>query len=549
MTSILAFSWFIVLRRLEMYELSYYIASTIGLFLFASFIVKEHFLLSRLILISALNLSVLVTASYIGQAGSVEFILLFTFGLPFLMFSFLREKKWVFIFGAIPLLGWMGLFFSDFKLFSSTELDPVFAHEVIYPFSVASTFVLVGFEIIYFACMISRYNVSVHNKRREAEQASTAKTRFLSTMSHEIRTPLNAIIGISHILELGKPREDQKENVKALNYSAKLLMELLNNVLDYSKIDAQKLQLDPVPTNLNKELFQLQKIHQAACENKGIKLVVDIDEDIPMIWLDEVRFTQVINNLLTNAIKFTDQGEVLVKLKTTEITEDTVDVRVEVLDTGIGIAEDKLDAVFEAFRQETNSTQRLYGGTGLGLSIVQKIVEQMGSEVKVDSKLGEGTKFYFDLQLDRVKDAEQADDIGVEQFNLQGVNVLLVEDNPINEMVGRQILENAGISVESAEDGEIAVSMAQKKQYDIILMDIQMPIMDGYQASIAIREFDQSTPIIALSASVLMEVKDQIYDCGMNGFVHKPFNPDRLFEEIHNLLKAKKDTVIQDSGS
>ena len=405
--SVLACVWFIVARRLELFELSYYIAGTIALFLFASTIVVRRFLLSRLVLVSTLNLSVMVTASYIGQAGSVEFIFLFTFGLPFLMFSFLTERLWVAIYAAVPVLGWLALYHTGFSLFSSFQLNPTYAKEVIYPISVSSTFILVAFEILYFAFMISRYNKSVHVKRIEAEQASTAKTKFLSTMSHEIRTPLNAIIGISHILEVGNPREDQKENVRALNYSAKLLMELLNNVLDFSKIDAQKLQLDPVPTNLNKELLQLQKIHQATCENKGIDLVLDIEEEIPLLWLDEVRFTQVINNLLTNAIKFTDEGEVQVCLKTTQITDEAVELRVEVKDTGIGIAEEKLDAVFEAFRQESNSTQRLYGGTGLGLSIVQKIVEQMGSEVKVQSKLGEGTCFSFDLTLDRVMDSEQ----------------------------------------------------------------------------------------------------------------------------------------------
>lgn len=537
LTSILSFAWFFLSRNLGQIELSIWIGVSAVVFALIPLLLKYQYTsAARITYVMMLNISVTVTASYVGQPGNVEFVLMFAMGLPFLLFSFRRERLLMILFALLPLVEWALLFFSDFNLITSSKMDPAVASTMIYPFSLMSTFILVGFQTAYFSAMNAGYYNRVHDRRIEAEEASTAKSRFLSTMSHEIRTPLNAIIGLSHILQNSNPREDQKDNVEALNYSGKLLLQLLDNVLDFSKMEAGELELDSIPTDLNFAFRQLHKVHEPNCLRKGIDIEVSIDDNIPMVWLDVTRFNQVLNNLINNAIKFTEKGGVKVRLLKEEEGDSEVSICVEVSDSGKGIAEDKKDDIFEAFKQEDSSTQRVYGGTGLGLSIVKKIIEQMGSEVELDSELGKGSTFRFRLKLNRVTGQEIESLKKNRVHNLDGVRVLLVEDNVINEMVGRQILEKEGMIVDSAANGSIAVDMVRSNTYDIVLMDIQMPVMDGYEASRLIREFDKDIPVMALSASVFMEAKDQIYNSGMNGFIFKPFNPDNLFEEIEGVV-------------
>ena len=548
-TFFLSFGWYLLSNSLGQTELSKWILGSSFMFLMVYVLMlKNWFTLARIVYMLALNTGVVITASYIGQPGNVEFILLFGLGLPFLMFSFRTERVLMVLFALLPVVAWSLLFASDFNFVTESKMDPELASQRIYPFSLASTFLLVGFQTCYFAYLNAGYYSRVHGKRKEAEETSSAKSRFLSTMSHEIRTPLNAIIGLSHILRDNDPREDQKENVDALNYSGKLLLQLLNNVLDYSKMEANEFKLDPIPTDLNLALRQLNKIHEPNCIKKSIYLSVEIDEDIPMVWLDIVRFNQVLNNLINNAIKFTERGGVTVRLRSLGQEDGEVCLSVAVMDTGIGIAPDKQQNVFEAFKQEEDSTQRLYGGTGLGLSIVKEIIEKMGSTIELRSEVGRGSTFQFELQLKLVNDSEIARFEQKASHDLTGIRALLVEDNAINEMVGRQILEKEGVIVDSAVNGQVALDMAKANTYDIILMDIQMPVMDGYEASRQIRKFDKEIPILALSASVFMEVKDKIYSAGMNGFVFKPFDPNNLFDRIATSVKTQTRRNILDTA-
>lgn len=532
-TAILSFGWFLLCRYFGLSDLSLLVLfSSLSFLLVLPALQLERFTLARLIYMIALNFEVTVTASYIGQPGNVEFILLFAMGLPFLMYSFRKERALVLIFSAVPMIEWVTLFITDFNMVTSSKIDPELAANVFYPFSLITTFLLVGFQISYFAFLNAGYYSRIHNKRIEAEEASTAKSRFLSTMSHEIRTPLNAIIGLSHILRDNDPRDDQRDNVDALNYSGKLLLQLLNNVLDYSKMEAKEFKLDPISSDLNIAFRQLKKIHEPNCIKKGITLDIEIDDEFPQVWLDVVRFNQVLNNLISNAIKFTEKGGVTVRLKELSECEENIELSVEVSDTGKGISKDKQETIFEAFKQEDNTTQRVFGGTGLGLSIVKQIIEEMGSTVKLESVPGVGSTFSFQLTIKRVVETEVEEMEKKVGHDLEGLRVLLVEDNAINELVGRQILEKEGVIVDSAADGKIAVEKAKEFSYDIILMDIQMPVMDGYEASRLIRKFDPDIPILALSASVFMEVKDRIFSSGMNGFVFKPFDPSNLFDRI-----------------
>jgi CheY-like chemotaxis protein/anti-sigma regulatory factor (Ser/Thr protein kinase) len=265
---------------------------------------------------------------------------------------------------------------------------------------------------------------------------------------------------------------------------------------------------------------------------------LSIDKDIPIVWLDIVRFNQVINNLVTNAIKFTDKGSVTLRIKKEAINDGNVKILTEIIDTGIGIPKDKQESIWEAFTQASSTTNRLYGGTGLGLPIVKSIVESMGSDVKIDSEPGKGSRFYFEVVLKIASENDLKENNFKQTYNFKGRKVLLVEDNQINIMVCKQILEKAELTVEVAYDGLEAVNMVKANQYDIVIMDIQMPVMNGYASSIEIRKFNSKTPIIALSASVFMEVKNRIYESGMNGFIFKPFDPEDLLQQIEEIINT-----------
>lgn len=537
-TAVLAAGWFWIAREMDMPKLGNYIGSAVILFVLSAIISKKGSLsIARLIYMTALNLSVAITASFVGRAGSVEFVLMFALALPFIMFSFRREKHMVVIFTGFSAILWLLLYITDFHLFNSIHMDQELAGTVIYPFSITSTILLVTFQMIYFSFLNARYYAEIHAKKEEALEASRAKSRFLSTMSHEIRTPLNAIIGLSHILGDNDPKPDQEQNIEALNYSGKILLNLLNNVLDFSKMESTVIDLDPIPTDISAAVKQIKKIHEGSCLRKGISMVVDIDPDLPIIWLDIVRFNQVINNLVSNAIKFTDKGSVTLRIKKQESGDNELRLRTEIIDTGIGIPKDQHEKIWEAFSQASVSTNRLYGGTGLGLPIVKSIVEAMGGEMKIDSQSGKGSVFYFEVDLKLASDQElQKTSVKVVR-NFKKEKVLLVEDNQINVMVGKQILEKANLNVSVANDGLEAVNKVKENIFAVVLMDIQMPIMDGFTAAREIRKFNEELPILALSASVFMEVKDKIHRSGMDGFIFKPFEPEDLLDQVENAIE------------
>ena len=540
LTTIISTIWFFIANSLDMGDLSTYIGATIPFFVISALLSKKGKLtLARFIYLIAFNLSVTLTASFIGKAGSVEFILMFALALPFVTFSFRRERLYIVLFSGLSMLLWFLLYYTDFNLFTSTHMDTVLAGKYVYPISIGTTILLVTYQLIYFSYINAQYYSSIHNQREEAIEESNAKSRFLSMMSHEIRTPLNAITGLSHILGDSNPRKDQEQNIEALNYSGKILLNLLNNVLDFSKMESTTITLDPIPTNIMLAVKQIKKIHEPSCLRKGITLELEIDDDLPIVQLDIVRFNQVINNLVSNAIKFTDEGSVTLKIKKLQETKDTVLLYTEIKDTGIGIEEDQHDKVWQAFTQASTSTNRLYGGTGLGLPIVKSIVEAMGSQVKIASEPGVGSSFNFDLSLNLASSDELLEANLKKVHNLKGKRILLVEDNQINVMVGRQILEKANLVVEVAYDGQEAVNKVRENNYDAVLMDIQMPIMDGYTASKEIRKFNTVTPILALSASVFMEVKSKILESGMNGFIFKPFEPEDLLDKIEDAMQNK----------
>tara|TARA_B100000809_G_scaffold222634_1_gene231744 strand:- start:402 stop:2090 length:1689 start_codon:yes stop_codon:yes gene_type:complete len=529
---------FVLAIFLEIYNLSIYLLVTSVLFLTSTILSKKGFpKIARIIFLLLFNLIIAFVSSYLGKEASVEFLLIFAIGLPFVFFSFNREKIEISIFCLLPFLLWLLLFLTNFNFFVDIELkNATKTRNIVYYISIIFTLLLVALQLIYYSYINARVNRSEHSKKQEAIDTSNAKSQFLSTMSHEIRTPLNAVIGLSHILNDNEPRKDQEENIEALNYSGKILLNLLNNVLDFSKIQSTTIQLDNTPIDIYRAIKQIKKVHEASCLQKGIIMNLEIDANIPIVWLDIVRFNQVINNLVTNAIKFTEKGSVTLRIKKINQTKDVLGLLTEIIDTGIGIPQDKQNLIWEAFKQASSTTNRLYGGTGLGLPIVKSIIEAMDSQVKVDSDVNKGSRFYFKINLKLASSQELYKTTQKKEHNFNGKKVLLVEDNEINVLVVKQILEKANLKTEVVNNGLSAVKMVKENDYDIVLMDIQMPIMDGYTSTIEIRKFNTTLPIFALSASIFLEVKDRIKESGMNGFIYKPFEPEDLLNKIEDAI-------------
>ena len=538
-TTIISTLWFFLAQSLNLDELSLYIGATVPFFIFSAVVSKVgNLTLARFVYLIAFNFSVAITSSFIGKAGSVEFILLFAMGLPFVFFSFRREQPYIAIFPVLSMLLWGLLYFTDFNLFTNIKMDEWLAGTYIYPVSIFTTTILVTYQLVFFSLINARFYSNIQDEREDAIEASNAKSQFLSMMSHEIRTPMNAIIGLSHILGDSNPRPDQEENIEALNYSGKILLNLLNNVLDYSKMETRGIALDPIPTDIKAAIKQIKKIHEPGCLSKGITFNLEVDEKLPTLWLDIVRFNQVINNLVSNAIKFTKKGSVTLKITRQEYSNGTVRMRTEIIDTGIGITKEQQEKIWQPFAQASISTNRLYGGTGLGLPIVKSVVEAMESTVHIESEYDMGSRFYFDLEVKAISNGQLKQGTDKKERNLKGRRILLVEDNKINVMVGKQILEKANLVVDVAYDGLMAVNMVKKNDYCAVLMDIQMPIMDGYTAAMEIRKFNIALPILALSASVFIEVKSKIEQSGMNGFIFKPFDPEDLYNRIEEVMEV-----------
>ncbi|MEO1438407.1 MAG: response regulator [Bacteroidota bacterium] len=368
-----------------------------------------------------------------------------------------------------------------------------------------------------------------------------AKAEFLSAMSHELRTPMNAVVGLTNYLMRQDPRPDQVEMLNTLEFSANNLLSLINDILDFSKIEAGKIDLEEVDFNLHDLIKGVSSSLGTKADDKGIALNYHYDQKLPN-WVkgDPTRLSQILNNLVGNALKFTNaKGNVDLNVRLLEDVKGKHQIYFEVVDTGIGIPQDKLDSIFENFTQAASFTTRKYGGTGLGLSITKKLLEIQDSAIQVKSKEGEGSTFYFTLSLGTSeKNNVSKSSVNlrkVEEQKLDGYKVLLVEDNKINQVVAKKFLSMWKMEIDVAENGLIAVEAVQKKKFDIILMDLQMPEMDGFEATRMIRSLGgayEDLPILALTASAVLEIKSKAFEVGMNDYIMKPFDPDQLFRKI-----------------
>ncbi|HLK30418.1 MAG TPA: response regulator, partial [Puia sp.] len=376
----------------------------------------------------------------------------------------------------------------------------------------------------------------------QAQQGLNAKTEFLSTMSHEIRTPLNAVIGMTHLLNTGNPREDQKQHIDVLYFSATNLLSIVNNILDYTKIEEGKIVFENIPMDITSIARNIVAGLNTNAEEKGIQLKLLMDGRLnKKIIGDPTRTSQVINNLVHNAVKFTEKGSVQLSIHVESFNPSSVTLMVKVEDTGIGIKHDKQLIIFDRFTQADSSTSRSYGGTGLGLAITKRILELQGVQLQLHSEPGKGSVFYFTQTFPvSAEDAIQKKtnlEIDKTPELLQGLSILLVEDNPLNVLVAQTILEGQGANIDVATNGQEALDKFDTKKHKLILMDLHMPVLDGYKATEELRKKGETLPIIALTASAPKEVESEAYASGLNDIVVKPFNPDDLYRTILHYVK------------
>ena len=374
-----------------------------------------------------------------------------------------------------------------------------------------------------------------------AEHSAKAKSNFLSVMSHEIRSPLNAIIGFIHLLSSEEYLPDQEEYIRAISVSSANLLSLINDILDFSRIDEGRIEFNSTRIALRELVEKIKLSNSFAANDRGNELTVEYGADLPgFVQCDEVRLSQILNNLVSNAVKFTHRGKVTIEVTKQGETANRETIRFVVKDTGIGIAPQSQGRIFERFTQANSDIDRRYGGSGLGLAIVKKLLQLQGSDIYVESELGKGSIFSFSLDMGKdIVAPPSTEPISEEvQADLTGVRILLVEDMPFNQLMATAMLKQWNAVVDLADNGQIAVDLCQQHKYDLVLMDLQMPVMDGISAVKAIRCFDSHIPVIALTASASVEMQDEIRRSGFHEYIAKPFTPSNLYMKIKKCLMA-----------
>ncbi|SEN36182.1 Signal transduction histidine kinase [Niastella yeongjuensis] len=528
-------SWFVTIR-LE------YLTLTLGVALFSRYFQSvypkdaKRFIVNAVVYICLFySLVILVMPPRIFTKGIMPFLGVMFFYIAFALFICIRAVKFKRV-GAVFALMSCGVMLLVFLIINLNYFQVVGTEKWI---------VFIGYVLFFFLqslVLSHRFAYTLRKAADEAQQGLKTKTEFLSTMSHEIRTPLNVVIGMAHLLLRNTPRRDQEKNLNVLLFSANNLLSIVNDILDYNKIEAGKINFEMIPMDIASIAQHITGGLSSKAVEKNIILNTVIDSRIThKIIGDPTRTSQVIFNLVHNAIKFTEQGSVQLSILAEKITDDKITLTIEVTDTGIGIEPEKQQLIFDRFTQADSSTSRSYGGTGLGLAITKRILELQDVVLNLRSEPGKGSVFYFSqnfaLSNEPVATGEEYKKDLVSDKQLQGVHILVVEDNPFNIMVAQSLLERSGAIVEVANNGKEALEKIQPGKYRLVLMDLNMPVMDGFEATRHLRARGITLPVIALTASLPAEVEKDVQSAGLTDIVVKPFNPDELFRVLLNHLK------------
>jgi len=383
-----------------------------------------------------------------------------------------------------------------------------------------------------------------------AEDAVRSKQQFLSNMSHEIRTPMNAIIGFTKVLLKSELDSKQREYLNAIKMSGDALTVLINDILDLAKVDAGKMIFEQTPFNMAASISAMIHLFETKIQEKNLLLTKKYDNKIPKVLIgDPVRLHQIILNLVSNAVKFTAKGEIIISVRLLKEDEEKATIEFSVTDTGIGIPEDRMEHIFENFQQASSKTARLYGGTGLGLAISKQLVESQGGSITVKSKLEEGSVFSFILPFQKTNAEVESETVMKELITkVENIKVLVVEDITLNQLLMKTLLDDFGFERDIADNGKIAIEKLQNKSYDIILMDLHMPEMNGFEATEYIRnKMNSQIPIIALTADVTSADLKKCTAVGMNDYISKPLDEKLLYNKIVDLLKKtiqRQDTTL-----